>query len=100
MAEVVVPKRTYITIGITLLCLTALTAGLSTFDFGQWSGFIAIVIATIKALLVIFFFMHVRYAHLKTIWIILLGGLFWVSILLGLTMTDYLTRQWIGTPGR
>jgi cytochrome c oxidase subunit 4 len=100
MAEVVVKQRTYLAVWAALLCLTALTAWLSTYDFGQWSGIVALAIATIKASLVVLFFMHIRYERLKTIWIMLLGGVFWLMLLLSGTLIDYLSRQWIGTPGR
>lgn len=100
MAEVVVKQKTYLAVWIALMCLTATTAWLSIYDFGQWSGVVAFTIATVKAALVVLFFMHVRYAKQKTVWMMLIAGLFWLFLLLGLSMTDYLTRQWIGTPGR
>ncbi len=100
MAETVVKKSTYFLVWATLMCLTALTAWLSTYDFGQWSGFVALAIASIKVLLVVFFFMHMRYEKVKMTWIVAIAGIFWMLLLFTGNMVDYLTRQWIGTPGR
>jgi cytochrome c oxidase subunit 4 len=53
----------------------------------------ALAIATFKATIVILFFMHVKYSTRLT-WAVVLGSIFWLGILLTLTMTDYLTRAW------
>jgi cytochrome c oxidase subunit IV len=49
-------------------------------------------------LLIMLFFMHVRSSGRLT-WIVAGAGLFWLSILFGLTLTDLLTRSWLATPG-
>ncbi len=99
MAETIVRRRTYVEVWIALLCLTSLTAWLSFYDFGQWSVFVALTIASSKTALVVFFFMHMRYQKLKIVWVVAVAGLFWLMILFAGNMADYLTRQWIGTPG-
>jgi len=43
--------------------------------------------------LVVLFFMHVRYSTRLT-WAVVVGGVFWLGILLALTLSDYLTRSW------
>ncbi len=96
--EHIVAKKTYVLVWVVLMCLTALTAGLSTINFHQWSGPIAMLIATTKALVVCLFFMHVRYSP-KLTWLVVIAGLFWLGILLVLSMSDYVTRQ-IFAPGR
>ena len=53
----------------------------------------ALVIAVVKATLVILFFMHVWHSTRLT-WVVVGGGLFWLGILLALTLSDYLTRPW------
>ncbi len=100
MAETVVKPRTYILVWATLIALTLTTALVSYANLGEWSSVVAMAIAVLKASLVVFFFMHVRYEHLKTVWIVAVAGVFWLLLLLGLTITDYLSRQWINTPGR
>ena len=32
--------------------------------------------------------------------VVVVAGFFWLFILFGLTLNDYLTRDWIGVPGR
>jgi cytochrome c oxidase subunit 4 len=89
----VVPKRTYYAIfGILMLC-TYLTVQIAFFDLGALNTVAALVIAVLKATLVVLFFMHVKYSTRLT-WAVVIGGLFWLGILLALTMGDYLTRPW------
>jgi cytochrome c oxidase subunit 4 len=99
MAEHVVPRKTYIVVWVALMALMILTAGLSRINLGEWSTFIALAIAVIKALLVILFFMHVRYENQKIAWIVVIAGFFWLGILMALSMTDYLTRGYLGVAG-
>ena len=68
-------------------------------NLGDWSTVIALGIAAIKALLVLLFFMHLRYESYKLTAVVLFAGLFWMSILFVLSLTDYLTRGVTGTPG-
>jgi len=55
---------------------------------------VMLAIAMTKALLVILFFMHVRWSTRLT-WLVVASGFFWLLILFGITMTDYLTRGWV-----
>ena len=48
-------------------------------------------IAVAKAVLIILFFMHIRYGR-KLTWVFAGAGFFWLAILLVLAMTDYATR--------
>ena len=100
MAETVIRKRTYVIIWGTLICLTVLTAGVSEIDLGQWNAPVAMAIAGSKAILVAMFFMHLRYEHQKIVWVWAMAGLFWLSILFLLSMTDYTTRGFLRVPGR
>ena len=99
MAEHIVSRKTYIVVWAALMALMILTAGLSRIDLGEWSTVVALAIAAIKALLVILFFMHVRYESQKMAWVFVVAGFFWLGILLALTMTDYLTRGSLGVVG-
>ncbi len=99
MVEHVVSRKTYIVIWGALMALMILTAGLSRIDLGEWSTVVALVIAAIKALLVILFFMHVRYESQKMAWVFVVAGFFWLGILLALTMTDYASRGYLGVAG-
>jgi cytochrome c oxidase subunit 4 len=99
MAEHVVSRKTYLVVWVALMALMILTAGLSRINLGEWSTAIAMAIAVIKALLVILFFMHVRYEDQKITWVVVVAGFFWLGILLALTMTDYVTRGYLGVAG-
>ena len=54
---------------------------------------IALLIATIKAVLVILFFMHVIHSTRLT-WVVIIGAFLWLGVLFVLTFADYLTRGW------
>ncbi|HLZ34619.1 MAG TPA: cytochrome C oxidase subunit IV family protein [Nitrospira sp.] len=98
--ERVVPKKTYTVVWITLMCLTGLTAGLSFINLREWSTVVAFLIAVAKALLVAFFFMHLLYEKQKVVWIWASVGVFWLSILMVLTIADYMTRGYLRVPGK
>ena len=90
----VTPMWIYIAVFLALAAGTLLTWWVSTQEFGMWNTPIALIIATIKAVLVILFFMHVRWSTRLT-WVVVASGFFWLLILFGLTMMDYLTRGWV-----
>jgi cytochrome c oxidase subunit 4 len=83
----------YYTIWITLLCLTVVTAAVSFVDLGPFNTVVALVIATVKALLVVLFFMHVKYTSEKLTKIVIVAAIFWLFLLLALSMADYGTRH-------
>jgi cytochrome c oxidase subunit 4 len=89
----ILPTRVYYTIFAILMFCTYLTWQIAYFDLGPLNAVAALTIAVFKAVLVVLFFMHVRYST-RLIWAVVLGGVFWLGILLSLTMTDYLTRAW------
>ena len=95
--EHISPKRTYILVWAVLMCLTVLTAAVSFVDLGPFSAPVALFIATCKALLVVLFFMHVRYSTRLTK-LVVVGGFMWLALLIGLTMADEATRAWIPMP--
>jgi cytochrome c oxidase subunit IV len=89
----ILPKRLYYTIfGILMLC-TYLTVQIALFDLGPLNAIAALTIAVFKATIVVLFFMHVKYSTRLT-WLVVTGSVFWLFIMLALTMSDYLTRAW------
>ncbi len=93
MSEHIVPPRVYFTIfGILMLC-TYLTVQIAFFDLGALNTIAALGIAVLKAVLVVLFFMHAKYSSRLT-WAVILAGVFWLVLLIALTMSDYLTRSW------
>lgn len=94
MAAHVVAKRTYILVWIALMILTVVTAAVSKIDLGHGSAAIALIIATTKALLVILFFMGVKYVSQRMTIVVIVAAFFWLGILLVLSMLDYVSRAW------
>ena len=95
----IVPTRIYyVVFGILALC-TYLTWQVAVFDLGALNTIVALGIAVFKATLVVLFFMHARYGTRLTP-LVITAGLFWLLILIALSLTDYLTRGWLGVPGR
>jgi cytochrome c oxidase subunit 4 len=85
---------TYLIVWACLMALLILTVIAAMFDLGTWSVVIALVIAGLKALLVITFFMHLKYGTKQT-WFFAFAGLLWLAIMLILTLADYITRGWL-----
>jgi cytochrome c oxidase subunit 4 len=83
--------KLYVTIFLALLVLTAATVIVANFDLGWANDVVALTIAVTKALLVMTFFMHLRYSTRLTV-LTALAGFFWLGILLVLTLNDYFTR--------
>jgi cytochrome c oxidase subunit 4 len=89
----VTPLSTYFLVFGALALGTILTVVASQRDLGMWNTPIALVIATIKAVLVILFFMHVIHSTRLT-WVVVIGSFLWLATLFVLTFADYLTRGW------
>ena len=79
------------------MVLTGLTVFASFLELGDWNIVLALGIATIKATLVMLFFMHLYYSS-KLTKITMVAAIFFLFLLLALSMTDYLTRGWLTNP--
>ncbi len=84
----------YLGIGIILLVLTITTAAVAFVNLGPFKPEVALLIATIKATLVVLFFMHVKGASEKLTGAVVVSGFFFLAILISLSLADYLTRSW------
>ena len=84
----------YFAVFFALLVGTGLTVFAATLDLGAFNAPVALAIATVKATLVVLFFMHVWNAGEKLTKLVVIGAIFFLLLLLGLTMTDYATRPW------
>ena len=93
MSVHVVPLRTYLAIFAALLGGTALTVLIAFQDLGPMNTVVALTIAGIKALLVVLWFMHVKYSSRLT-WLFAAAGFLWLVLMIGLTMADFETRGW------
>ena len=93
----VVPLKIYFLIFFALMIGTSLTVAAAFVNMGFMNTPVALVIALIKASLVIMFFMHVKYSP-KLVGLFSIAGFFWLCIMLALTMQDYYTRGWGEAP--
>ena len=84
----------YFAVFFALLAGTVLTVFAATLDLGKYNAAVALAIASVKATLVALFFMHVWHAGEKLIKLVVISALFFLLLLLGLSMTDYATRLW------
>ena len=92
MTEHIVPIRVYLNVFAALLVLLVLTVVVAYIDFGVLADLVAMTVASAKALLIILYFMHVRWSSRLT-WLIVASGFFWLFILVLLTLADFLTRE-------
>jgi cytochrome c oxidase subunit 4 len=93
MSTHVVPLRIYVAIFVALLVLTGVTVAVAYLDLGAMNTIVALTIAVVKGLLVVLYFMHVRYSSRLT-WVFVAAGFFWFLILVAFTFADYDTRGW------
>jgi len=93
----VIPIGVYVGIWAILMFLTGLTVFVSFLELHDWNIVLALVIATIKGTLVVLFFMHLFYSS-KLTKVTVIAALFFLFLLLSLSMTDYLTRGWLTNP--
>ncbi len=88
------PKSVYYTIFGALMVLTGITVAAAFVNLGNLNFPVALSIATLKATLVVLFFMHVKYSsHLTKLTVV--TGLFFVGILMIETLVDYVSRGWL-----
>ena len=93
-AEPVVSVGLYVAVWAILIALTFATTGIAFIDLGgRWNLVVALAIAILKTLLVVLFFMHLRYSS-RLLWVFAGVGVFWLMIMFALTMTDPMTRNW------
>jgi cytochrome c oxidase subunit IV len=85
--------KTFVLVWASLMVLTGLTVYASTLELGPFNAIVALSIATAKALLVLLFFMELRYSTALTK-VAVASALFFLMLLAGLTLSDYLTRGW------
>jgi cytochrome c oxidase subunit 4 len=91
MSEHVVPVRTYIGVFVALLVLTAATVVAARLDLGAFNTPVALLIAVVKSMLVILFFMHVKYTG-RLVQLTVAAGFFWLFHLMAGTVADYVAR--------
>jgi cytochrome c oxidase subunit 4 len=92
VSEHIVSPKVYIGIFLSLMVLTAVTVAAAFVSLGPFNIVIALAIATLKATLVVLYFMHARYSPKRT-QLVIISAVFWLAIMLALTMSDYASRH-------
>ena len=92
MSEHIVSPKIYFLIFTSLMVGTGLTVWAAFQNFGAFNIVIALGIASVKATLVVLYFMHARYSPRRT-QLVIVCSVFWLAIMLALTLTDYSTRH-------
>jgi cytochrome c oxidase subunit IV len=87
------PPYAYWIVFGTLLVLTLATVLVAGAPLGAWHAPVALAIAAVKATLVALFFMHALHSTRLT-WVVIAAAIFWLAIMISLTLADYLTRGW------
>jgi cytochrome c oxidase subunit IV len=97
LSEHIVSPKIYFTIFAALMICTMLTVYAATVDlnhlFPGLNIIVALTIATFKAALVVLFFMHGKYSSKRT-QMVIVCSVFWLAVMLFMTMSDYLSRAW------
>ncbi len=86
-----VPLSLYFRIAAALMLLLVLTVAIAFLDLGPFNVMIALTIAIVKAVLVVLYFMHVRYSS-RVVMVVATAAFFWLLILFSLTVMDFLSR--------
>ena len=89
----VVPPSVYLMVFATLLFFTILTIYAADWDMGLFNPIVALAIATVKAMVVVLFFMHVKYQS-NLIKLAIGSGFFAFLVLMAMSLTDYISRGW------
>ena len=93
----IVSPKIYFTIFAVLMICTVLTVAAAEVDLNQYfrglNIIVALTIAVLKASLVVLFFMHGKYSPKRT-QMVIIASVFWLAVMLLMTMSDYVTRLW------
>jgi cytochrome c oxidase subunit IV len=89
----IVGPKVYLLILLMLLVLTGVTTGVAYLDMGIFNPIIALAIACFKAVIVILFFMHIRYSS-RVMMLTVGAGFFTFLVLITMTLSDYISRNW------
>jgi cytochrome c oxidase subunit IV len=91
--------QTNVAVFVALLVLLFATVGGAYLPLGPLHFPTAMAIAAAKAVLIVVYFMHVKYSHRLTA-VISVASLLWLAIMMALILTDYLSRGWLDIPGK
>jgi cytochrome c oxidase subunit 4 len=87
----VIPLQDYVKVFVALIILTVITVAAAQFDFGTFNDIVAFGIATIKAVLVLAIFMHLKYDNMMNR-VIIGSSVFFLIVLYFFCTIDEVTR--------
>lgn len=94
----IVPVPVYAAVFMALLGFTAITIAAAFIDMGPFNTAVAMLIAFVKASLVVSIFMHVWWSS-RLVQLAAAIGFLWLGIMLAFTLSDVWTRDWQPVPG-
>jgi cytochrome c oxidase subunit 4 len=87
----IISIETYLKVFAALIVLTVVTVWVAQFDFGHLNAFVALLIASVKASVVMLWFMHLKYED-KINQVIFGSAFFFLLLFLALAALDEFTR--------
>jgi len=93
----VVQPLVYYKVFAALMVLLVATCWAAAYDLGPLNTIIAMIIAVVKAGLIVLFFMHIKFSS-KLAKVFAVAALFWLTILFALSLQDYFTRAGMSLP--
>ncbi len=99
MSQHIIPVRTNLIVFGSLMGLLVATVGVAYLDLGDFNLIAALTIAVTKAVLILLYFMHVRYSS-RIVWVYSGAAFLWLALLIGFGAADYLSRGWLHIPGK
>jgi cytochrome c oxidase subunit IV len=89
----IVTPRVYGIVFASLLIFTGITVAAAFLNLGIFNPIVALAIACTKGVVVILFFMHVKYQS-NLVKLTVAAGFFTFLILITMTLSDYISRAW------
>jgi len=87
----IVPYKTYVYILIALLVFTFMSIGITKIDLGEYSVLGALVFSTIKSVLVLTWFMHLKFDQPFLRYMVVFVALIFLAVIF-ITFLDYYYR--------
>lgn len=92
MSQHVLSLKAHVAVFAVLLVLTFVTVWVADHDLGRWNTIVALAIAATKGMVVILWFMHVKFSSNLTR-LFVAAGFLWLALMVLLMTSDYATRQ-------
>lgn len=87
----IIPYKTFLLVLLALLAFTFISIGVTSYNLGPLTVLIALLLATFKTILVLTYFMHLKY-DVKMFGILVAAVLALIAVVIFITFLDYLFR--------